>query len=113
MLYLLPAGAPVDLRDEFTSDGIIIFRSPTIDLVRGGATSIDLHNSDGDIVLRIGFCREINKIMFNTHRAETSSWERNEQVGFEGKFIGQDTATITIYDHRDRFQFLINHRTIH
>ena len=55
MLYLLAAGATVDLRDEFTSDGIIIFRSPTLNLISGGDTSIDLHNSNGDIVLRIAF----------------------------------------------------------
>ena len=113
MLYLLPAGATVDLRDDFTSDGIIIFRSPTLDLISGGDTSIDLHNSDGDIVLRIAFHRGTNKILFTTHRAETSSWgERGEHVGFEGKFFGRDT-TVTICDHRDRFQILINYRTIH
>lgn len=54
MLYLLAAGATVDLRDEFTSDGIIIFRSPTLDFISED-TSIDLHNSNGDIVLRIAF----------------------------------------------------------
>ena len=97
MLYLLPAGAPVDLHDEFTYDGIIIFRSPTLNLIKGGDTSIDLHNSDGDIVLRIAFCRGTNKILFNTRSAETATWDGRlgaEHVGFEGKFIGRDT-TIT------------------
>jgi hypothetical protein len=112
MLYLLPPGTILDLRDEFTSDGIIIFRSPTLDLISGGDTSLDLHNSEGDIVLRIAFHRGTNRILFNTRRVETSSWERGEHVGFEGKFIGRDT-TVTICDHRDRFQILINNRTVH
>src|ERR1700734_3489477 len=66
MLYLLPAGgwlAPVNLNDEFTSDGIIIFRSPTLDLNSDGASSINLHNSDGDTVLHIVFRRKENKIV--------------------------------------------------
>lgn len=62
--------------------------------------SIDLPNSDEDIVPRIAFQRGTNKILFNTHRAETSNCdERAEHVRFEGKFIGRDT-TITICDHR-------------
>ena len=113
MLYLLPAGPIVDLHDEFTSDGIIIFRSATLDLISARNTSINLYNGDGDIVLHIVFRREAKKIVFNTHRSETSTWEREEHVGFEGKFNhGQDT-TVTIYDHRDRFQILVNYRTIH
>ena len=94
------------MRDDFTSDGILILRSPTFDFICGGDATLDLHDDDGNVVLRIAFRRETNKILFNT------GWEEEERVDFDRKSIGAD-ATVTICDHRDRFQILINYRTVH
>ena len=59
--------------DDFTSDGILILRSPTFDFICGGDATLDLHDDDGNVVLRIAFRRETNKILFNT------GWEVEEE----------------------------------
>lgn len=116
MHYILQAGAIVYFRKKFTSDGIIILRSSTIDLFNSENTDINLHNASGQVVLHISLRRDENVIVFNTYR--DNHWEVEERVGFEGNFTSEDghielSPSITICDHEDRFQVMINYRTIH
>lgn len=116
MHYILRVRAVIYLRKQLASDNIIILRSSTIDLFNSANTDINLLNSSGQMILHIAFRRTENVIVFNTFRA--NRWESEERVGFEGHFTYEDghikpAPSITICDHGDRFQVMINHRTIH
>jgi hypothetical protein len=112
MFHPLPIQGTVNFRNDFTYDGIILLRSSTLNLIDGGRTTLDLLNAEGDVILHLAFVRGPSRVVFNTRHSESSSWEREEHILSEGKFVGQD-ASIMICDHRDRFQILINNRTAH
>jgi hypothetical protein len=116
MHHLLRVGAIVYFRKKITSDGIIILRSPTVDLFNSGNTEINLLNTSGQLILHIAFRRDENVIVFNTYRR--NRWEGEERVGFDGNFTSEDghikpSPSIAICDHGDRFQVMINYHTIH
>jgi Galactoside-binding lectin len=114
--YILRVGAIVYFRKKITSDSIIVLRSSTVDLFNGGRTNINLLNASGQFILHIAFRRDENVIVFNTYRGNV--WEAEERISFEGHFTSEDghiqlSPSITICDQDDRFQVMINYRTIH
>jgi len=56
------------------------------------------------------FRRSENLIVFNTKK--NGVWGTEERVTLEGKFFKPDT-TVMVYDHGDRFQILVDYRTVH
>ncbi|KAF8538668.1 galectin [Trichophaea hybrida] len=112
MFYLLPLTQTVELRDDFTTDGIIVFQSDKLDLTPSGIdnTSISLLNA-GDCLLVIAVRRNDNTIVFNSKTAE-GGWGPEETETLEDKFPGPNT-TITVYDHGDRYQILCDYHTVH
>lgn len=125
MLYLLPLNKTVTLDNFALNTGaIMIIRSTTLDLtVKPGATdptadktAINLMNKSSEgILLQIAFLRSENSIVFNSaFKGPTGAlvWGDQETVQLQGTFVGPDTS-ITIYNHDDRFQILIDYRTVH
>ena len=45
-------------------------------------------------------------------RPANGTWGKEERVPLKGLFVGLNT-TITVYDHGDRYQVLIDYKTIH
>lgn len=118
MFYLLPLTKTVALKKEFTADGIIFFQSTTLDLnpSKTGTNTIDntafnLLSPEEDFLLHISFRRAENAIVFNS-RTVNGDWGAEERVTLKGRFVGPDN-TVTVYDHGDRFQILIDFHTAH
>jgi len=117
MLYLLPINGQVTLASDFQNEGIIIFQSAKLDLTATAAagdpnldnTSINLLNSAGDITLHIAFRSIQNVILFNSTIG--GGYGAEETVPLAGAFVGPD-HTVTVYDHGDRFQILIDYHTV-
>ncbi|KAF9236893.1 galectin, partial [Melanogaster broomeanus] len=111
--YTLKLGGDVGLNVDLTTDGIITFRSASHDVSSGSSgdqTSVNLNDSDGNRVLHLSFRRSQNLIVFN-HK-KNGTWGTEERVALGGKFFKPDT-TVMVYDHGDRFQILIDYRTVH
>jgi hypothetical protein len=74
-------------------------------------TAFNLLDKAGDILLHISFRRPENAIVFNTC-PKNGGWGKEERVTLSGTFIGADT-TVTVYDHGNRYQILIDYHTVH
>ena len=99
-----------------TKDSLVILHSQELNLrpehqVRLDNTSINFYNEEGDNLLHISFRRVRNQIVFNS-RLVSSDWGQEEKVALSGIFLRDDTY-IVVYDHGDRYQILIDGRTVH
>ncbi|KAF9236897.1 hypothetical protein BU15DRAFT_49453 [Melanogaster broomeanus] len=111
--YTLKIGGTVGLNADLTTDGIIIFRSASLDLTPVNNAGIDnasinLNDGNGNRLLHVSFRRAENAIVFNTSTNE--GWGPEERVALGGKFFKPD-ITLMVYDHGDRFQILIDYRS--
>ncbi|EDR05834.1 galectin [Laccaria bicolor S238N-H82] len=119
MSYHLPVHQTVALKKEFKVENIIVFRSTKLDLTPSFGpgidnTSVNIMSAADDYLLHINisFRRAQKAIVFNSKRANRS-WGPEERVTLEGLFLNGLHTTITVYDHGDRFQVLIDYKTIH
>ena len=117
VFYLLPITESVTLKSEFKAENIIVFQSATLDLgpntgTGGDNTHVDINSTDGDVLLTVAIRRAENAIVLNSKPAD-GSWGKEERVKLEGLFVNGLNTTITVYDHGDRFQVLIDYNTIH
>jgi hypothetical protein len=117
VFYLLPITQTVTLKQEFKAENIIVFQSAKLDLTPSTGSGIDntavnLISADSDILLTISIRRTENAIVLNSKPAN-GNWGTEERVTLKGLFDNGLNTTITVYDHGDRFQILINYNTIH
>ena len=117
MSYLLPVHQTVALKKEFRAGNIMVFRSAKLDLTPSTRwdldnTSVNIMSASNDYLLHISIRRAHNSIVFNSKRAN-GSWDRDERITLEGLFVNGLHTTITVYDHGDRFQVLIDYNTVH
>ena len=115
--YLLPITQRVTLNSEFKAENIIVFQSAKLDLSPSTGTGLDstytqIISTDGDVLLSVGIRRAENAIVLNSKPAD-GSWDTEERVTLEGRFVNGLNTSITVYDHGDRFQVLIDYNTIH
>ncbi|KAF8462358.1 concanavalin A-like lectin/glucanase domain-containing protein [Kalaharituber pfeilii] len=117
-LYILSLDKIITLRRAVQPDGIIIFQSPSVDLRTTDAgtagtmdcSNLNLLNHSDDILLHMSFRRQENTIVFNTRR--NGKWESEEREVLTGVASGGVT-NVMVYDHGDRYQILIDGRTVH
>ncbi|KAF8465081.1 concanavalin A-like lectin/glucanase domain-containing protein [Kalaharituber pfeilii] len=117
-LYILSLDKIITLRRAVQPDGIIIFQSPSVDFRTTNAgtagtmdcSNLNLLNHSDDIILHMSFSRQENTIVFNTRR--NGKWESEEREVLTGVASGGVT-NVMVYDHGDRFQILIDGRTVH
>ncbi|KAF8460917.1 galectin [Kalaharituber pfeilii] len=113
--YLLKLGGALTLSNAVQADGIVIFQSAFVDVRScpvGDNTSFNLLNRSGDCLLHITFRRPKNVIVFNARRHD-GGWGSQESIPLAGAFKTDGLATVTVYDHGDRYQILIDGRTVH
>lgn len=115
MFYLAFLNQPIALKTDFKADGIVVFQSSTLDLKANNTTTIDnvavnLLSGDNDFLIHVSFRRAENAIVFNS-MAAGGGWGAEERVPLAGKFVGPNN-TVTICDHGDRFQILIDGHTV-
>ena len=118
VFYLLPITESVTLNSEFKAENIIVFQSAKLDLGPNTGTGfdnthVDINSADGDVLLTVAIRRAANAIILNSKPVD-GSWGTEEKVTLEGRFVSDGlNTTITVYDHGDRFQVLIDYNTIH
>jgi Galactoside-binding lectin len=104
-IHLIPVNSAVPLSHPISADGIVIFRSPQLDLLASPSrTALNLLAQNGDIVLHIGFRHDQNLIVFNAFH---NNWLSQESIPFGTRLNGQN-HTITVIDHGDRYQIAFN-----
>ena len=118
VFYLLPITKSVTLKSEFKAENIIVFQSAKLDLTPSTGSGIDntavnILDAAGDYLLHISIRRAQNAIVLNSKTAG-GAWGTEERVTLEGRFVDDGlNTTIAVYDHGDRYQVLIDYKTIH
>ena len=113
---VLPIAQAVPLKEEFKAENIIVFQSAKLDLTSNPApdidnTAVNIVGTADDVLLQVSIRRKENAIVLNS-RPANGPWGKEERVPLKGLFVGLNT-TITVYDHGDRYQVLIDYKTIH
>ncbi|KAH6911073.1 Galectin-3 [Coprinopsis sp. MPI-PUGE-AT-0042] len=120
MFFLLRLKDKTALNEPLKENGIIVFQSGSLDLKPSpnvgptgiDNTSINLLNSQDDILLHISIRRLENAIVFNT-RPHNGGWGNEERIPLKGAFTDRRDPTITVYDHPDRLQIMFDYKTVH
>lgn len=117
VFYLLPITQTVTLKSQFKAENIIVFQSAKLDLTPSTGpgidnTAVNILDAAGDILLHVSIRRAENAIVFNSLPVN-GAWGTEERVTLRGLFGNGLNTTITIYDHGDRFQILIDYKTVH
>lgn len=104
------------LSSPLTNDSLVILHSQQLNLTPEPQayidnTNVNFYNEDGDNILHISFRRVEEEIVFNT-APEGSNWDQEERVALPGVLLRNDTYVV-VYDHGDRYQILIDGRTVH
>ncbi|KAI5782024.1 galectin [Peziza echinospora] len=117
--YILCLGSTIPIKPEFKKDNLIYFNSATLDLnpTKTGTNTIDnsavnLISSKNDTLLHISIRRTENAVVFNT-KPNNAGWGTEERIVLKGTFTKGNNATITVYDHGDRYQILFDGKTVH
>ncbi|KAF8465530.1 galectin [Kalaharituber pfeilii] len=117
-LYLIGLDETIKLSSPFKADGIITFQSPYVNLKPSPTgtdlldnTNLNLLSSKDDILLQFSVRRTENAIVFNSRR-HGAGWGQEESIQLAGAFTSSGKTTITAYDHGDRYQILIDGRTV-
>ena len=109
----LSIGKTIKPKKEFKVGGIVVFRSTTLDLrpptSGNDNTSINVVRGD-NILLHISIRRKENAFVFNSKPAG-GNWGPEERKPLKGAF-NYDQTSITVYDHGDFFQVLVDYETI-
>ena len=113
--YILEIKNTTTLQEAVRNDGVIVFKSATLDLVDADGgwdnTALNLVNAAGDIILVIAIRRRQQIVVFNNKPAG-GSWTSEEIIPFSDQFSGPG-ATVTVVSHPDRFQILFDNKTVH
>ena len=104
------------LSSPLTKDSLVILHSQQLNPTPEphayiDNTNVNFYNEGGDNILHISFRRVEKQIVFNT-APEGNNWEQEERVDLPGVLLRNDTYVI-VYDHGDRYQILIDGRTVH
>ncbi|TFK27609.1 hypothetical protein FA15DRAFT_653496 [Coprinopsis marcescibilis] len=111
MVILLNANQISQLGKEFTRENIIIVQSPKLTFTDSQtATDFNLLDAAEDVLLVIGIRPNENIVVFNS-RTVDGAWGTEERIPLAGELEG-DTPSIAIYDHGDRYQILLNLKTV-
>ncbi|EAU92504.1 CGL3 lectin [Coprinopsis cinerea okayama7 len=120
MFHILRLESTVDLSEPLKDNGIIVFQSDKLDLEPSpnlGPTGIDntnvnLINAKGDVLLHIGIRRRENAFVFNSIPYGESRGPE-ERIPLEGTFGDRRDPSITVFDHPDRYQIMIDYKTVY
>lgn len=112
---LVHIGGTVKPKNEFKEGGIVVFRSTTLDLIPAPSgndnTNINIMHGES-FLLHISIRRRENTFVLNSIHANDNCWGPEVRKPLVGAFQGKHT-TVTVYDHGDRFQILIDNHTLH
>ena len=117
VFYLLPITQTVTLKTPFKAENIIVFQSAKLDLTPSTGpgidnTAVNILDALGDVLLHISIRRKEDAIVLNS-RPANGIWGQEERVPLKGLFVDAPNTTITVYDHGDRYQVLIDYKTIY
>ena len=117
VFYLLPITKTVTLKSEFKAEDIIVFQSAKLDLTPSTGpgidnTAVNILDAAGDVLLHVSIRRKEDAIVLNSKPAD-GPWGTEERVPLKGLFGNVPNTTISVYDHGDRFQVLIDYKTIY
>ena len=118
VFYLLPITQTVTLKTPFKAENIIVFQSAKLDLTPSPGpgidnTAVNILDALGDVLLHVSIRRKEDAIVLNSKPAN-GPWGTEERVPLKGLFVSDaPNTTITVYDHGDRFQVLIDYKTIY
>ena len=106
----------IGLSSPLTNDSLVILHSQELNptpepQAHIDNTNVNFYNEEGNNILHISFRRVEKQIVFNT-APDGVSWEREERVGLSDVLLRNDTF-IVVYDHGDRYQILVDGRTVH
>ncbi|TFK27604.1 hypothetical protein FA15DRAFT_666281 [Coprinopsis marcescibilis] len=111
MFILLTANQVSQLGQDFTNENILLVQSPKITLTDTQAwTDFNLLSASENVLLLISIRPKDNTIVFNS-RTAGGPWGPEERVPLAGQLEG-NTPSIAIYDHGDRYQILLNLKTV-
>ena len=103
------------LSSPLTAGGLVILHSPQLfptpehDAYIDN-TNVNFYNAGGNNILHISFRRAEQQIVFNT-APEGYNWEQEERVALPE--LRSNNTFIIVYDHGNRYQIIINGRTVH
>ncbi|EDR12978.1 galectin [Laccaria bicolor S238N-H82] len=114
---LPPSHQTVTLKTPFKAENIIVFQSAKLDLTPSTGpgidnTAVNILDAAGDVLLHVSIRRAENAIVLNS-RPANGARGTEERVPLKGLFVNAPNTTITVYDHGDRFQILIDYKTVH
>jgi Galactoside-binding lectin len=111
MLYHLTNGVMVPLQAPFKAESIAIIRSSKLGFSSNqGLTGLSLIGANNNVHLRVGFRPREDVVVLN--HAKDGFWGTvEEKLPLTGKFKNAN-PTITICDHGDRFQVLLDNVSV-
>ncbi|KAF8630102.1 hypothetical protein AX17_005498 [Amanita inopinata Kibby_2008] len=108
---LVNLNSNVSLAQPFTSEGIINVQSTSNNIQSvTGYIRLLLLNDNSDQILHMSIRPSQNEIVFNS-RTASGPFGPEQKVPLTGLFQSQ-TPTVTFYDHSDRFQVMVDFKTI-
>ncbi|EYE94763.1 Galectin-3 [Aspergillus ruber CBS 135680] len=113
---LVSLNARTSLDSPLKRDSLVLLHSRQLNLrpepeVYIDNTNVNFYNDEGDNLLHISFRRVEKEIVFNSGPVG-GDWGDEERVDLPGVFFRDDSYVI-VYDHGDRYQILIDGRTVH
>ncbi|TFK27610.1 hypothetical protein FA15DRAFT_723074 [Coprinopsis marcescibilis] len=111
MFVLLNANQVVKLGQDITNENILLIQSTKLAFTSSqGTTYFNLLSAAENIILHISIRPSQNVIVFNS-RTKDGSWGPEERIPLAGQLEGNNPS-ITIYDHGDRYQILLDLKTV-
>lgn len=117
MFYLCSLDGKVQLNEPLKTDSLVVFQSASLDLKPSQTgnqidnSALNLLDQQNNVMLHISIRRTENAIVFNS-REHNGNWGKEERVTLKDRFVGPN-VTVTVYDHGDRYQILIDYRTVY
>ncbi|TFK23495.1 fungal lectin Cgl3 in complex with Chitotriose [Coprinopsis marcescibilis] len=112
MFYIVKANETILFDKEFKAEGIMMLQSARLDTSSStGSAAIELVSAPGNTLLQIAFRPYENIITFN-HRPLGGMWGPELAIPFQGQFQDILEPSVTIYDHGDRYQILVDYKTV-
>ncbi|KAF8630106.1 hypothetical protein AX17_005502 [Amanita inopinata Kibby_2008] len=111
MFSIVNVGGNVQLAQAFVPEGILVTQS-TSNSIKSTTNTIRLYllNDNDDQILHMSIRPSQNVIVFNS-RTASGNFGPEERVAISADF-GSHTPTVTFYDHGDRYQVMIDYKTV-
>ncbi|PFH45856.1 hypothetical protein AMATHDRAFT_8572 [Amanita thiersii Skay4041] len=111
MFSIVPLGSQVDLHHPLKAEGIVVLQSTKNNISTTTETiRMLLLSSQDDQILHVSVRPSQNVIVFNS-RTHNGNFGPEERVTIDHK-IKSNSPTFTFYDHGDRFQVMIDYKTV-